>query len=53
MADGNFTANHLRQKNVDDDVFLTNGEGFMTAVEPYECHLRDAATHEKKIKEVC
>jgi Kyakuja-Dileera-Zisupton transposase len=52
VADGNFTANHLKQKNADDDVFLTNGECFMTAAEPYEKHLKDAASREKKYWEV-
>ncbi len=41
-ADGNFKADHLTPKNAADDVWLTEGEGFMTAAEPYEAHLKDA-----------
>jgi len=32
----------LTPKNAADDVWLTEGEGFMTAAEPYEAHLKDA-----------
>jgi hypothetical protein len=32
----------LTPKNAGDDVWLTEGEGFMTAAEPYEAHLKDA-----------
>ena len=31
ITDGNFTANHIMQKRRQDDVWLTNGEGMMTA----------------------
>jgi len=32
----------LTPKNPGDDVWLTEGEGFMMAAEPYEAHLKDA-----------
>ena len=41
-ADGNFKADHIKQKNDDDDVPLTNGEGFMTNTERYKTHLANA-----------
>jgi hypothetical protein len=42
VADGNFKADHLKQKNDASDVWLTNGEGFMTNVERYQRHLETA-----------
>lgn len=42
VADGNMKAIHLMQKNNDSDVWLTNGEGFMTNTERYETHLQNA-----------
>jgi hypothetical protein len=39
VADGNFKANHLKQRNDQSDVRLTHGEGFMTNDERYEMHL--------------
>jgi hypothetical protein len=39
VVDGNFTADHIRQKRAADDVWLTNGEGMMTAQGPYHAHL--------------
>ena len=42
VADGNFKANHLKQSNDGDDVWLTNGEAFMTNVARYHEHLAEA-----------
>ena len=39
MIDGNFTAVHLRQKHPENDVFLSDGTGYMTSREPYLKHL--------------
>jgi len=39
VADGNFKADHLMQKNDSTDIWLTNGEGFMTENERYSLHL--------------
>lgn len=39
VGDGNFKANHLKQKNDMADVHLTSGEGFMTNEERYKKHL--------------
>jgi len=48
VADGNFSADHLKQKNDRTDVWLTSGEGFMTNTNRYEIHLKKA----KEIKMV-
>lgn len=42
VADGNFKANHLKQKNDHLDVWLTGGESFMTNVDRYNKHLEQA-----------
>jgi len=41
-ADGNFKADHLVQKNAENDVHLTNGECFMTNESRYQRHLNIA-----------
>jgi len=38
-VDGNFSADHLKQKNPLDDVPLTNGEGMMTNQARYKAYL--------------
>ena len=42
VADGNFKAVHLKQKDDESDVWLTSGEGFMTNVARYQIHLEKA-----------
>jgi hypothetical protein len=42
VADGNFKAVHLKQKDDDSDVWLTAGEGFMTNEPRYQMHLERA-----------
>ncbi|KAH9478866.1 hypothetical protein JR316_0009328 [Psilocybe cubensis] len=42
VADGNFKADHLNQKNEGDDVWLSVGEGYMTAPGPYKEHIKEA-----------
>ncbi|KAH9474718.1 hypothetical protein JR316_0013183 [Psilocybe cubensis] len=41
-ADGNFKADHLQQRNSADDVWLTDGESFMTNNQRYKRHLDTA-----------
>ena len=48
VVDGNFTADHIKQKRPQDDVWLSDGEGIMTAREPYATHVKTA----KIIKDV-
>ena len=42
VADGNFTAAHQKQARPEDDVWLKDGDSFMTRRGPYLSHLRDA-----------
>lgn len=42
VADGNFKAIHLKQKDDESDVWLTSGEGFMTNESRYQMHLETA-----------
>ena len=39
VSDGNFTADHIKQKRREDDVWLTAGEGVMTERTAYAAHL--------------
>ena len=49
VADGNFKATHIRQKNDENDIWLTNGEAFMTNTGRYNEHLAQA----QETKTVC
>ena len=51
VADGNFKPDHLKQKNDASDVWLTNGEAFMTNEVCYKMHLEVA--EEVKDKPSC
>jgi hypothetical protein len=42
MMDGNFQAEHMKMRNPENDVPLSNGTGFMVSRVPYELHLRSA-----------
>ena len=42
MADGNFKADHIRQKSNPDDVWLSEGGGMMPKRDEYEAFLRTA-----------
>ena len=42
VADGNFSAQHMNMLNPQDDLGLTDGEGYMTNEAKYEAHLEDA-----------
>ena len=48
VADGNFTADHIKQRRPQDDIWLSDGEGMMMAREPYATHIKLA----KETKEV-
>jgi hypothetical protein len=49
VADGNFKANHLKQKNDSSDVWLTHGEAHMTGLARYSMHL-DVALETKGVR---
>src|SRR5258708_29282682 len=42
MMDGNFQVEHMRMKNPDDDIPLSDGAGFMVSKKPYKSHLKSA-----------
>ena len=42
VTDGNFTADHVKQKCDSDDIWLLDGQGMMTAQGPFHEHLRIA-----------
>jgi hypothetical protein len=42
MMDGNFQAEHMRMKNPENDVPLSDGTGFMVSKELYKAHLKSA-----------
>lgn len=42
MMDGNFQAEHMRMKNPQDDIPLSDGSGFMVSKKAYESHLKSA-----------
>ena len=48
VFDGNFSAEQLKMKRPEDDVHLTDGDGFMVQEGPYREHLKVAI----EIKEV-
>jgi len=41
--DGNFQAEHMRMRNPENDVPLSDGTGFMVSKKLYEAHLKSAA----------
>lgn len=42
VMDGNFSAEHLRMRNPNDDVALSDGQGFMVGERLYKEHLKVA-----------
>ena len=40
--DGNFSAEHMKMRNPEDDVELTDGHGFMVGDKRYKEHLKNA-----------
>ncbi|KAF8274718.1 hypothetical protein EI94DRAFT_1768561 [Lactarius quietus] len=42
MMDGNFQAEHMKMRNPENDVPLSEGTGFMVSRKPYELHLQSA-----------
>ena len=52
VVDGNFKADHLRQANRSDDVWLLNGEAFMTAQERYDLYLQEATSLSSRYHQV-
>jgi hypothetical protein len=42
MMDGNFQAEHMRMRNPENDVPLSDGAAFMVSKSPYKLHLKVA-----------
>ena len=42
IMDGNFQAEHMRMRNPENDIPLSDGTGFMVSKKPYESHLKSA-----------
>ena len=42
MMDGNFQAEHMKMRNPENDIPLSEGTGFMVSRKPYELHLQSA-----------
>jgi hypothetical protein len=40
-VDGNFSAEHMKMKKPKDDVWLSDGEGYVVGEGPYSQHLKD------------
>jgi hypothetical protein len=47
MMDGNFQAEHMRMRNPEKDVLLSDGTGFMVSKKPYEAHLKSAVERQQ------
>ena len=55
MMDGNFQAEHMRMRNPENDVPLSDGTGFIVSKKPYKLHLKSAVQRWQVsfIKEAC
>ena len=42
MMDRNFQAEHMKMRNLENDIPLSEGTGFMVSQKPYELHLQSA-----------
>ena len=45
--DGNFQAKHMRMRNPENDVPLSDGAGFMVSKKPYKSHLKLAVKRQQ------
>jgi len=45
--DGNFQAEHMRMRNPENDVPLSDGTGFMVSKKPYESHLKSTVERQQ------
>ena len=47
MIDGNFQAEHMRMRNPENNVPLSDRTGFMVSKEPYKLHLKSAVERQQ------
>lgn len=50
--DGNFVSQHLKMRNPEDDVSLSDGHGYMVTLAPYQAHIK-AATDTREVGFTC
>jgi hypothetical protein len=55
MMNGNFQAEHMRMRNPENNVLLSDGTEFMVSKKPYELHLKSAVERRQvsSILEAC
>ena len=53
VADGNFKQDHLRSKNPQDDVALSDGQGYMVGKEPFDQYISSAPVLPKVVMDSC
>jgi hypothetical protein len=55
MMDGNFQAEHMKMRNPENDVLLSDGAGFMVSKKPYKLHLKSAVERQqvRSISYIC
>lgn len=54
VVDGNFSLEHMRMKKSEDDVFLSDGEGYMVQMLPYQEHLKTSIeTTQVCLSQIC
>ncbi|KAI9433683.1 hypothetical protein BJY52DRAFT_1207688 [Lactarius psammicola] len=51
MMDGNFQTEHMKMRNPENDIPLSEGTGFMVSRKPYELHLKSAV--ERRQRSTC
>ncbi|KAI9431532.1 hypothetical protein H4582DRAFT_1822431, partial [Lactarius indigo] len=49
MMDGNFQAEHMKMRNPENDIPLSEGTGFMVSQKPYELHLKSAVERQQRL----
>jgi len=52
VSDGNFKADHVKQKNINDDVYLSSGEGYMTEPNEYAANVEEMVKIAPRFKRV-
>jgi len=53
VMDGNFKADHMLMKNPEDDVWLTDGEGYFVSRASFEAHLTTAVPVKQVFPHIC
>ncbi|KAH9028953.1 hypothetical protein EDB85DRAFT_1867506, partial [Lactarius pseudohatsudake] len=48
MMDGNFQAEHMKMRNPENDIPLSEGTGFMVSQKPYESHLKSVVERRQR-----